>query len=212
MNAVIKALLLQDGGKLASQALRFFFSRAITTKTETTETTTDTGSAVVLPSVTAVSQSQVARPDLPTAAETTAVLKRRLAKELYKAELDLTSGMLIAGKPCDCLDHKHGLYLEAASEELVAQDPGDPVYQEIIDWLHTNQSKLTIDAISSGKYTSEYPLMANQFKLFRKRIMDSAAGTPTEEITLEQAKKLAADEAAQEIERQWPSRTKKSES
>jgi len=41
-------------------------------------------------------------PELPTPEETTSELKRRLAKELYRAELDLSGGLRIAGKPCDC--------------------------------------------------------------------------------------------------------------
>ncbi|MDD5510679.1 MAG: hypothetical protein PHI12_07715 [Dehalococcoidales bacterium] len=209
MDATLKGLFLREGGKLVSQGLKFLVSRSTSRKTELTETTTETGSLIGPPSVTAAVQPQIIKPALPTSDETTVALKRRLAKELYKAELDLTSGMKIAGKPCDCLDHKHGLYLEAASEELVAQDPGNPVYQEIIDWLKVNHSKLTIEAIASGKYAGEYPVMANQFKQFRKIIMDSAADPQAVTLTLEDAKKLAAEEAVREVEKAWKSASNK---
>ena len=41
--------------------------------------------------------------ELPTEAETVDELKKDLAKELYKLELDLSRGLKINGKPCDCL-------------------------------------------------------------------------------------------------------------
>jgi hypothetical protein len=119
----------------------------------------------------------------------------------------------------NCLDNKHSLYLEAATEELVAQDPGNPVYPEILRWIEVNQPKVSVEAILSGRYTAEYPKMALQFKEFRKRVMGTVAlsdihkpGTeinldsvPGEEITLAQAKKIASAEAAREIEKQWHS-------
>ena len=127
------------------------------------------------------------RPELPTTEETALELKRRLAKELYRAELDLSSKLRIAGKPCDCLDSKHTLGLEAAAEELIAQEPGNPVYSEILQWIKDNHPKVTIEAIVSGKYDEEYPKMAAEFKGFRKRIMGTASLTamiePKEQIT-----------------------------
>ena len=221
MNAAMKAFFLEYGGKLLTQGLRFVVSQSSTKKTGQCEEVTETKSVEVTPTVPSVVLPPVPKMALPTSDETTAELKRRLAKELYKAELDLANGMLIAGKPCDCLDHKHGLYLEAASEELVAQDPGNPVYQEIINWLQTNHKKLTVEAIASGQYKDEYPHMANQFKTFRKIIMGSAAeaiSSRTETnsgdsrkkgISLVEAQKLAADAATKEVERQWDSQTKK---
>ncbi|MBA7640161.1 hypothetical protein ES703_47826 [subsurface metagenome] len=151
--------------------------------------------------------------ELPTAEETAQELKRRLGKELYRAELDLSNKLRIADKPCDCLDSKHTLGLEAAAEELIAQEPGNPVYSEIIVWIKENQPKVTIDAIVSGQYDEEYPRMAAQFKGFRKRIMGTTALTamvaPEKRITLDEAKKMAAEEAAKEVEREWHSPEKK---
>jgi len=153
------------------------------------------------------------RPELPTPEETTGELKRRLGKELYRAELDLSNKLRIAGKPCDCLDSKHSLGLEAAAEELIAQEPGNPVYTEILQWIKNNHPKVTIEAILSGQYDQEYPKMAAEFKGFRKRIMGSTSLTamiePKEQITLDEAKKLAADEAAKEVEKRWVSQGKK---
>lgn len=151
--------------------------------------------------------------DLPTSEETAQALKRRLGKELYRAELDLSNKLRIAGKPCDCLDTKHTLGLEAAAEELIAQEPDSTVYPEIMDWIKRNQPKLGIEAIVSGQYDEEYPRMAAEFKGFRKRIMGTTALTamvePKEQITLEEAKKIAAEEVVKEVEEKWHSQEKK---
>lgn len=227
MEPDIRATIFTEGGKLIGQVIRFAFNRPpkhLIEEAETTAGVLSTGSASsAAPSVPKAAESRVQRPALPTTAETTAILKRRLAKELYKAELDLASGLKIAGKPCDCLDNKHSLYLEAATEELVAQDPDNPVYPEILDWVEANQPKVSVEAILSGRYAAEYPKMALQFKEFRKRVMGTMAlsdihkpGTeinlgsvPGEEITLAQAKKIASAEAAREVEKRWHSQEKK---
>lgn len=162
-------------------------------------------------------------PSLPTREETTAELRRRLARELYKAELDLAGGLKIAGRPCTCLESKHTLMLEASAEELIPEEPSNPVYAEIIQWIKDNQPKITVEAIASGEYASEYPKMASQFRGFRKRVMGTAAISdlvkpgqkiglmqiPGEGLTLDEAKKLAAEEAAREVEKKWHSQEKK---
>ena len=133
--------------------------------------------APVLEKPTPTITSPIPQYDLPTSEETTQELKRRLGKELYRAELDLSNKLRIAGKPCDCLESKHTLMLEAAAEELIASEPDNPVYFEIIDWIKQNQLKVTIEAISTGEYDEEYPRMAAEFKGFRKRILGSTSRT-----------------------------------
>ena len=97
--------------------------------------------------------------NMPTREETSRELKRRLARELYKAELDLAAGLLIAGKPCDCLDVKHSLEIEATAEEMISQEPDNPVYREIVQWLKDNLDKVSVQAIrvaSSRKSTPRW--------------------------------------------------------
>lgn len=173
----------------------------------------------------AVSQPRVAPHEAPAASsrtaprvatanseETTRELRRRLAKELYRMELDLDAGLRIAGKPCDCGSNKHTLMLEAAAEELISQDPSNArAYQDIIAWIPANAHKIHPEAIESGQYTEEYPFMANQFKLFRKRVLGTSEDSPAiapatitpGPMTLEAAKRLAAEEAIKEVERAW---------
>lgn len=199
-----KARLFEEGGKIVGSLLRVAINRPRKPSAETKEETEEPSKLAVAPRYSGIS--------LPTADETTIELKRRLARELYRAELDLVAGLKIAGKPCDCLTNKHTLMLEAASEELISQDPGNPVYQEIIIWTGNNRSKVSIEAIQSGIYAAEYPQMANEFKNFRKRVMGSVGTSEGAEsnITLEDAKKMAAEEAAKEVEKQWHSQEKRS--
>ncbi len=152
---------------------------------------------------------------LPTGEETHEVLKRRLARELYKAELDLANRMLINGKPCDCLEDKHTLGFEAMIDELIPYEPHNPVYAEILKWIELNGHKVTVEAIASGKYSDEYPEMSFQFKDFRKRVMGTGAArdmnrdkeTETPPITLEEAKAIASEEAKRAVEKQWDKQT-----
>jgi len=202
-------MLIRQGGKLAGDLVRVVISRPKKVVTESAASTSPPATTGGQPA----GGTQHPPISLPTTEETAIELKRRLARELYKAELDLAGGLKIAGKPCDCLDNKHTLFLEAAAEELISQDPDNPVYSEIIQWIKDNQHKITVEAIQSGVYKSEYPKMAFQFKEFRKRVMGTAAfsamGEPLQTITLEEAKKLAAEEAAKEVERKWGSQETK---
>jgi len=206
MEPSIKAQLFEQGGQILSDLARALINRPPSPRKEPEDKPVERSMLV-----------SSYRPDpntsgiaLPTAEETTIELKRRLAKELYRMELDLAAGLKIAGKPCDCGSNKHTLMLEAAAEELISQDPSNAsIYKSIIIWIHDNASKIVPSAIQSGKYDSEYPRMANEFKMFRKGVLGSVAD-PVEAssdtgagITLEQAKKLAAEEAAREVERQW---------
>ena len=208
MEPGLKAQLFQEGGKVFSALLRVAINRPKKKLAEEeAEDITVSAQSQISPVFSAAQPIKQAPPSiaLPTSEETTIELKRRLARELYRAELDLAAGLKIAGKPCDCLTNKHTLMLEAVSEELISQDPGNPVYQDIIGWIGTNRSKVSIEGIHSGKYAAEYPHMSNEFKNFRKRVMGTTGtgeGT-SPSISLEQAKKLASEEAAKEVERQW---------
>jgi len=205
----MKAKLIEEGGRVVGAFLKLVVSRPPKSGAEPEEEPAEPSTSVVSTQVDSTPQPSAIA--LPTSAETTRELKRRLGRELYRAELDLAAGLKIAGKPCDCLSNKHTLELEAASEELISQDPDNPVYQEIITWIGANSPKVSVEAIYSGNYATEYPHMANEFKGFRKRVMGSVATgestatskDPAASITLDQAKAMAAEEAAKEVERQW---------
>ncbi|MBA7466239.1 hypothetical protein ES707_01416 [subsurface metagenome] len=172
MKAGTKAYIAEEGGKVLSSLVRMAMSRS-----KKVIIAAESGEEAPLEQNVMPTQELGAQVELPTAEETAQALKRRLGKELYRAELDLSAKLRINGKPCDCLESKHTLLLEAAAEELIAQEPDNPVYFEIIAWITQNQSKVTIEAISTGKYDEEYPRMAAEFKGFRKRIMGTTTLT-----------------------------------
>jgi hypothetical protein len=213
MDTATKASLIQEGGKLLSDGIRLLMAKPKTAVAHCEERPAQVvnkpapSTGLSSPPAPAVVRT------LPTRDETTHELKRRLARELYRAELDLAGGLKIAGKACDCLEYKHSVGLEAAAEELISQDPGNPVYKEIVQWTKDNLAKVTVEAIQSGKYDADYPRMALQFKEFRKRVVGTSETgprpRPAPTMTLEEAKKMAADQAAAEVERKWNSVGKK---
>lgn len=121
--------------------------------------------------------SSTPRRERPTTEETIAMLKRKLAKEAYKVEIDLANGLLIAGKPCDCLSDKHSLLFEALVEEAIPLDPRNPIYRKLMDWINAALPKSTFEAIRSGRYNAEYPLMASEMRDFRKGLVGTTSLT-----------------------------------
>lgn len=106
---------------------------------------------------------------LPTTAETLTELKRRLAKELYRVELDLQNGLRIAGKPCDCAGAKHNFGIEATAEELMSYE-SNPVYQEVISWYNRHLPEFEPAEIEK-KPLDYYQKMVPDIRNFRKKIM-----------------------------------------
>lgn len=173
-------------------------------------------------------QSDIPR---PSTEETIWELKRELVKQLNEAVGDLSRGLLIINKPCTCLEMKHQLEIEGAAEELIPMEPDNTVYTEIIQWFSENGYKVIPEAIASGKFKGEYPRMAAQFRSFRDRVgyrderalkrlqeelSKPAENTPApltiplstakergEELTLEEAEEIAANEARQRVRAKW---------
>jgi len=143
--------------------------------------------------------------ELPTTEQTVRELKRRLAKELYRMEMDLQGGARIAGRACDCLDAKHRLGLEATAEELMSYET-NPIYSEIIAWLDQHEQEFEPEEIA--KHPPEYyHKLTPEVRRFRKEVTGTEA--PSKELTLDEAKKLAAQEAEKEVEARWESQEKK---
>jgi hypothetical protein len=231
----IGAAIIEHGSKLLSEGLKLYMARPrsvarVEEQLPACSPPSPSSERIQVPEKTASSfTSTLSVPvgrTLPTSDETTHELKRRLARELYRAELDLAGGLKIAGKACDCLEYKHSVGLEAAAEELVSQDPGNSVYKDILGWTKENLPKVTVEAIDSGKYAGEYPLMAAQFKEFRKRVVGTegknlsrepvrtmpvseAKKTAPSTLTLAEAQDIAARQAKEEVTRRWNSQEKK---
>jgi len=121
------------------------------------------------PPVASFVPSSIPNTSLPTTDETIHELKRRLAKELYRMEMDLAGGGRIAGKPCDCLSGKHHLGLEATAEELIPME-ANPVYAKVINWLNSHREKFEIAEIARND-PGYYQSLAPELRELRKQIL-----------------------------------------
>ena len=109
------------------------------------------------------------RDNMPTTQETVDELRRRLAKELYRMELDLAGGGRIAGKICDCLSGKHHFGIEATAEELIPMD-SNPIYARTIAWLNQHASEFEVEEVA--KHQPEYyQNLAPQVRALRKEVL-----------------------------------------
>ena len=140
----------------------------------------------------------------PTTEEIVAYHNKKLGKNLIALEGHYADRMRIFGKPCDCGSSKHLLFVEQFSEETIPMVDNPSIYEEMIKWVREVEPKSTDAAAKSGKYDDEYPALARQARDFRKRILGTTALSAmiesTEQITLDQAKTLAAEQAAKEVE------------
>lgn len=149
MNKRTVAIIIQEGGRLISDIMR--------TRRGPEQSQRVTG------------QRKARSVELATTPDTVKELKRSLAKELYRMELDLQRGGRIAGRPCDCLSNKHTLGLEAIAEELMSYEP-NPVYSEIINWLQRHAPEFEPEGIAKQE-AGYYQSLAPETRRFRKAVM-----------------------------------------
>lgn len=160
-----------------------------------------------LPPISPAEQRPLEQPSLPTTAETIGDLRMRLARELYRLELDLLSGGRIASRPCDCLEKHSSLGVKALAEELIPMSRA-PLYGTILSWVDKHTSEFKVEEVAKHE-PDYYRALAPEVRTFRKQLMgtESLGTIPTEEkgsrLTLDEAKRLAAEEAAKEVGRVW---------
>lgn len=142
--------------------------------------------------------------------------KREIGKLLLRMESHYAQRLRIKGIPCDCGSQKHLLDLESLSEETIPMVDTPQAYYNILEWIKKVGPKSTDEAAKSGTYDEEYPRFSHEARDFRKEIIGSLdpnslfpqkPGEP--QITLDKAKKMAAEEAAKEVEKAWQSQEKK---
>jgi len=84
-------------------------------------------------------------------------------------EMDLQGGGRIAGKPCDCLSHKHNLGLEATAEELMSYE-GNPVYGKVVAWLEAHEAEFEPGEIA-GRPPEHYQGLVAEVRALRKEVL-----------------------------------------
>ncbi|MBA7558416.1 hypothetical protein ES708_00019 [subsurface metagenome] len=138
--------------------------------------------------------------------------KREIGKLLLRMESHYAQRLRIKGIPCDCGSSKHLLDIESLCEETIPMIDKPQVYYRITDWVKEVGPKSTDEAAKSGLYDVEYPTFSHQARDFRKEIIGSIdpatlfpqrPGGAEPEMTLEEAKKEAAEKAAKHIEQFW---------
>lgn len=141
--------------------------------------------------------------------ETVAYENREIAKNLVQLEKHYAQRLRILGIPCDCGSGRHLLAIEGGCENAIPMVANPQVYYRILNWVKEVGPKSTDEAAKSGLYDEEYPRFSHQSRDFRKEIigsLDPRALFPQKpEMTLEEAKAVAAEEAAKQIERRWES-------
>ena len=150
----VLATLIEESSKLASDAIRL----AIMSTRKP---------ALAAPPQEA--QGAPVSPSLPTTEETVRELRRRLAKELYRMEMDLQTGARFAGKPCDCLGKKHNLGVEATAEELMSYE-SNPVYGKCVAWLRKHEAEFEPGEIAR-RPPEHYRALAPEVRAFRKEVL-----------------------------------------
>lgn len=157
----LAAFLVEEGAKVASDLIRVCMRPGLSQAKRRAETIPEPAAPTAV---------------TPTTQETVRELKRRLAKEIYRAEADLLEGLRIAGKPCRCLDEKHNLGIEAMTEELQGMDI-NPVYGRIVSWFRQHQQEFVPEEIAK-RPPEYYKTLAPEVRAFRKELLGTPSWAP----------------------------------
>lgn len=85
----------------------------------------------------------------------------------------------------------------------------DPLWDAVITLAEEVRSKAHPDHIRAETYFREFPELVVRVGTYRKSIETLLIELSKPELSLEEAKKLAAEEAAKEVEKRWHSQEKK---
>jgi len=85
----------------------------------------------------------------------------------------------------------------------------EPLYREAIAVAERVLPFVHPEDVKAGKYIDRYPALTLEVSRIRTQFDKRVMGYARQPITLEEAKKLAAEEAAQEVERKWRSQEKR---
>ena len=133
--------------------------------------------------------------ETPTESETIVALKDRLREQITGAEDDLAHNLKINGKACTCMEGRHNVQIKALAREVMEKEPDNPIFQEVIDWISSNEPRMTARASASGQYDKEYPKMANELGNFRRKLTKEISGNASvrESAPVKDAKEFIAD-------------------
>lgn len=127
--------------------------------------------------------------------------------ELWLLEGHLKNNCLGCGGDVECC-FKHCQNVLDASRETQSMTT-DPLYQEAVGVAARVQPYVHPEDIKTGKYSTQYPALAIEVSKVRTQFDKKVMEHTRQSVTLEEAQKIAAEEAAREVERKWRSQEKK---
>lgn len=125
--------------------------------------------------------------------------------ELWELEAHLKHYCKECGPEMSCC-FKHSQNLVDICRETKSMTT-DPIWDDIIKLGEEVKVKAHPDNIRTGKYFTEFPQLIVRVSELRKPIETKLIELSRPEITLEEAKALAAEEAAKRIEESWGKET-----
>ena len=140
-------------------------------------------------------------------AGTLAYQEQKAYNELWLAESHAKEDFVGCGTDVDC-GFKHGLNFVAIAQETKSMTT-DPIWQEIEDLGWELQQRAHPDRVKERTHHQEYQELAIKISKPRRGIQKRIMGKRKPVISLEEAKTLAAEEAAREVEKKWGSQEKK---
>lgn len=202
-----KANIAREGGKLLSDLVRIGMSRPRKPATESTESQKEgtseeaVTSTIQLPAEVALSASTgvITRQGLDP--ETMRWQLQEARAELWELEAHLKHYCKECGPDFSCC-FKHSQNLIDIAHETKSMTT-DPIWDKIIAIGEEVRAKAHPDNIRTGTYFAEFPQLIVRVSELRKPIETQLIGVSKPQISLEEAKQLAAEQAAKEVEARW---------
>ena len=213
MKSGTKAYIAREAGRIASDLLRIGIARPRKPSTEATESQKE-GAGEEVTTSTIQPLEEVGQ------GGSTGVITRegldpetmRWQLEQTRAELWLLEGHLKnhckgCGADVSCCFKTAQNLIDLARETKSMTT--DPIWEKIIKLGEEVRVECHPDHIRAGTYFAEFPQLIVRTSELRKPIETQLIEVSKPELSLEEAKKLAADEAARKVEERWQSQEKK---
>jgi hypothetical protein len=123
--------------------------------------------------------------------------------ELWLLEGHLKENCIGCGGDVECC-FKHSLNIMDAATETRSMTT-EPLYTEAVELARRVQEVVHPEDVKAGRHRDRYPGLAIEVSQIRTRFDAQVMSQGRPAITLDGAKKMAAEEAALEVERRWVS-------
>ncbi len=122
-------------------------------------------------------------------------------EQVWLLEGHLKNNCIACGDDYECC-WKHSDFVILIANETLSMTT-DPFWQNLKALAQEIRDKSHTDDVQRGTYVAEYPRLAVRLSEFRVPLQKKAMERARPQITLEEAKTLAAQEAAKHVEESW---------